>query len=162
MSDTVVDYSFLETIDNRWIDSSAKRIFEPEKQCLYCGTFAGGTRDQFGRRACPTSTCLACGSELCLFGSGSECKRCFVGLIPGWSGNTTGCQRVRCEKQAVKIVRRRKVCATHGGPSPVQEVNFHTWVRAQDYFRKIIDLNAAAHARREAGTVETVRAGNSV
>lgn len=145
-----VDYSFLQTIDNRWVDSQRYGQRDPARDCLYCGTAAGGTHDQYKRRACPVAVCLACGSDICFFSSGSGCPRCFVGLIPGWSGNTTTCQRAHCEEQAVKIVRKRKVCATHGGATPVPEVRFRTWVRAQDYFRKIIDANAEARARREA------------
>jgi hypothetical protein len=141
--------------DDRLINIAFTR-YPSEGACVYCGTHWGNDKDQYGRRACAAATCLACGSKQCM-GNGAgngQCSVCYIGLLPGWSGSTAQCQRARCTEQAVKIVRKRKVCATHGGPTPVElSSHYSRWERADLYVERQVEANrvaSAARARRQA------------
>lgn len=99
----------------RLIRKEPYNIFDP-KQCRYCGSFYGtvepGPR---GCRQCRPSTCLLCGSRVCMtYGlARGTCPVCYIGLLPGWSGNDCRCQRKGCTNKAAGVYRKRRLCRDH-------------------------------------------------
>lgn len=82
--------------------------------CRWCGT-AWGQPSRSGE--CERTTCLACKTPQCMghgLGRGT-CGVCFVGLLPGWSGNNDRpCGYKGCGEKAVALAPRMgAVCASH-------------------------------------------------
>ncbi len=99
----------------RWSRGGYAKTY-PWPQCRYCGR----AQDH----DCKPVTCPVCESRAC-FETGSECRVCYVGLIPGWS--TSGyddrgraireCGYARCEREAIaKVPRVGRACREHLGP----------------------------------------------
>ena len=88
------------------------RIFKPDQQCRYCGSFWGGAGD------CEATTCKACGTKQGM-GNGlgrGTCSYCYYGLLPGWSGaDDHKCGYSGCEAPAIArdVPRVKYVCAGH-------------------------------------------------
>ena len=82
----------------RWVRKD-RRIYD-FSLCDLCGT-AGGTT---GR--CNRSICMACGSAQCSSNglARGTCGICFIGLLPGWSGNNRKCSYKGCNNQAIARV----------------------------------------------------------
>lgn len=97
------------------------RIFD-EQQCPYCLSFV------CNRRA---AQCKCCHAIVCHgYGlSRGQCPVCYVGLLPGWSGDNGICCYKGCGKEAVARGRGRKfVCKTHADHQKIGVGDFKQWV----------------------------------
>lgn len=84
--------------------------------CCMCGTCWGAAIGAAKQGAmCAPSTCMACGSRQCQGNglSNGRCSVCYVGLLPGWSGNDGYCQYKGCSHKAVACDGKWYVCAEH-------------------------------------------------
>ena len=98
----------------RWV-STHLRIFDA-RQCVHCGRFDPDSRTADGRAVCSTVTCLMCGARQCHGNGGGsgQCRICYVGILPGWSGWDQQCSYKGCLHEAVARGRGRKpVCRAH-------------------------------------------------